>query len=298
MRWNVWVSLPRKPDFWDSRISGLRKRSSAGRTPRSSGLRRKSRDGARRCSSCRPSRTGIPIIAARRSWRGWPWPGPGGRSPPRSSRMSSYVGGSAGGPARRGMRAVGTRARGETEGNSAARLAAEAPPAFPASFRGRARRLHVRPARAVRGRRGTSVTSSPGDGRPVVLRRSKHAPCRCRPGRSASHFPGRRCVGFPERYDSTRRGDPSLHRPGSADVIGEVRAHGRGSWRVVTIASPALCHAEFRLAKLDLAWRRSLGFFDGWPWLSFGVEHAQAAPWVPQSSPAGSGERLVTAVES
>ncbi|HZE18835.1 MAG TPA: PIG-L family deacetylase [Candidatus Angelobacter sp.] len=89
-----------------------------------------------------------------------------------------------------------------------------------------------------------------------------------------------------------------LHRPGSADVIGEVRAHGRGSWRVVTIASPALCHAEFRLAKLDLAWRRSLGFFDGWPWLSFGVEHAQAAPWVPQSSPAGSGERLVTAVES
>jgi LmbE family N-acetylglucosaminyl deacetylase len=93
-------------------------------------------------------------------------------------------------------------------------------------------------------------------------------------------------------------GPRPLYRPGSADVVGEVTARGRGTWRVVTIASPALCHSEFRLAKLDLAFRRSLGFFDAWPWLSFGFEHAQAAPWAPQSSPVGSGEPLVTAVES
>ena len=89
-----------------------------------------------------------------------------------------------------------------------------------------------------------------------------------------------------------------LRGPGDAGVIGEVATRRCGAWRIVSVASPALRHADFRLAKLDLPLRRSVGLFDCWPWLSFGFGHAQATRQLSQSSPAGSGEPLVTAVES
>ncbi len=96
----------------------------------------------------------------------------------------------------------------------------------------------------------------------------------------------------------TGAGCHPLHRPGSAAVIGEVVARNHGAWRIVTIASPALRHADFRLAKLDLALRRSVGLFDCWPWLSFGFRRVPTAQWLAQSSPGSSREPLAAAVES
>ena len=81
-----------------------------------------------------------------------------------------------------------------------------------------------------------------------------------------------------------------LHGPGGVGKIGEVTGHRRGAWLMVTVASPALRHADFGLAKLDLRSRRRIGLFDCWPWLSFGFGRAQATQQLSQLSPASAGE--------
>jgi len=95
-----------------------------------------------------------------------------------------------------------------------------------------------------------------------------------------------------------RAGCRPLRGPQGAVVIGEVRASRDGARLIVTITSPALRHAEFRLAKLDLPLRRRIGLFDSWPWLSFGSMLGQAAPLPSESRVATSGEPIVTLVES
>ena len=89
-----------------------------------------------------------------------------------------------------------------------------------------------------------------------------------------------------------------LRRPGSAAVVGEVMARNHGGWRIVTISSPVLRPDDFRLAKLDLALRRSMGLFDCWPWLSFGFRREPAARRLSPSSNASSREPLAASVES
>lgn len=88
-----------------------------------------------------------------------------------------------------------------------------------------------------------------------------------------------------------------LHGHGGVGIIGEVTARGRGSLLMVTIDSPALRHADVRMARLDLPLRRRIGLFDCWPWLSFGCGREQATQQRSKSSPA-MGEPLATVVES
>jgi LmbE family N-acetylglucosaminyl deacetylase len=95
-----------------------------------------------------------------------------------------------------------------------------------------------------------------------------------------------------------RAGCTPLRGPDGGSMVGEMQAHRDGAWLMVTITSPALCHADFRLAKLDLPLRRSVGLFDCWPWLSFGSVRVRAAQPPSESSSTGSQEPLATLVES
>jgi LmbE family N-acetylglucosaminyl deacetylase len=88
-----------------------------------------------------------------------------------------------------------------------------------------------------------------------------------------------------------------LRGPDGVGIIGEVTGRQRGAWLMVTIASPALRHTDFRLARLDLPLRRRIGLFDSWPWLSFGLGRAPAALELRQSIPARAGEPLAAEVE-
>jgi LmbE family N-acetylglucosaminyl deacetylase len=95
-----------------------------------------------------------------------------------------------------------------------------------------------------------------------------------------------------------RAGRHPLPGPGGGGMVGEIRSRPFGAWLMLTITSPALRHADFRLAKLDLPLRRRMGLFDCWPWLSFGSSRAQAAQPPFESNATGTGESLATVVDS
>jgi LmbE family N-acetylglucosaminyl deacetylase len=95
-----------------------------------------------------------------------------------------------------------------------------------------------------------------------------------------------------------RAGCHPLRDPDGVGMIGEMRVHPFGAGLMVTITSPALRHAELRLARLDLPLRRRIGLFDRWPWLSFGSSRAPAGQPRSESSAPGSGEPLSTLAES
>jgi LmbE family N-acetylglucosaminyl deacetylase len=94
-----------------------------------------------------------------------------------------------------------------------------------------------------------------------------------------------------------RGGLTPLRGPDGGSMIGEMQARREGARLMVTITSPALRHSDVRLAKLDLPWRRRVGFFDCWPWLCFGSARVRAAQ-PPSESSGTSGEPLATLVES
>ncbi len=84
-----------------------------------------------------------------------------------------------------------------------------------------------------------------------------------------------------------RVGRSRIVQPGGGNILGEVSTQVRGGRLVLTIVSPHLRNADFRLAKLELGWDRKLGIFDSWPWLSFGLPAGS-----PSRSPIESAGRL------
>jgi LmbE family N-acetylglucosaminyl deacetylase len=95
-----------------------------------------------------------------------------------------------------------------------------------------------------------------------------------------------------------RAGLTPLWGTGRGSMIGEMEARRDGASLMVTITSPALRHADFRLAKLDLPLQRRIGLFDSWPWLSFGSMRVQATQPRSESSTTDSSEPVATLVES